>query len=372
MTSQKGIKVCHVTTVHGSLDNRIFEKECQSLKKSGFDVYLIAAHGKNDERNGIHIIDIRRGNNRLFRMLFVSTFSVLNKAFKVNADIYHLHDPELIFAGLILRFFRKKVIYDAHENTAGSIRTKYYLHQSLRGFIANLVGIIENTCSSLFSGIVAARPDIISHFKNPNQCLVRNFPILSWLPSKDNLVKPNKPKKSVVYVGSMTRIRGIVQLVEAFDKIDDAELWLLGPFQENGLKEQCESSPGWRNVRYLGAVTAREVFGWIKQADIGIVTFLPAPNHYTTLATKPFEYMACGLPLIMSDFPYWRETFKDLSFYVDPTNPKDIQQAIKTLLADERQRKIMGEEGQKKILQEFNWENEGQRLTRFYHQILAI
>lgn len=363
-------RICHITTVHGSLDNRIFSKECVTLTKFGFDVYLIAPHGKNEDRQGVHIIDIQRSSNRLWRMLYVSTIVTLIKALRVRADLYHLHDPELMPMGLLLRLLGKKVVYDVHENTSGAIRTKFYLPKWMRGIVARSIGFVENFCGKMFSGIVAARPDIVRNFDNKNKCIVRNFPSLNFVPKDGHTQKELHPKKRVVYSGGMTRIRGIVQLVDAFDQQEDAELWLLGPFKEQGLQAECEASPGWRNVKYLGTVLANEVFDWIQQADAGIVTFLPAPNHVTSLATKPFEYMACGLPMIMSDFPYWKETFGDMSLYVDPANPNDIRSAIQKLFKDQDQCEEMGAKGRKKVLQEYNWENESHTLLKFYEQVL--
>lgn len=35
------IKVCHMASAHGIEDDRIFHKECVSLAKAGYEVYLV-------------------------------------------------------------------------------------------------------------------------------------------------------------------------------------------------------------------------------------------------------------------------------------------------------------------------------------------
>lgn len=365
------IKVCHITTVHNSLDNRIFYKECQTLASFGYDVTLIAPHKQNEIVDNIKMVCIPRVENRIKRMLWVSTVKAFMSAFSVNADIYHFHDPELIPTGLLLRLMGKKVVYDVHENTAGSILTKPYIPKAFRKFVSKTIDLVEHTFSSCFSAIVVARPDIGEKIGVNNCVVVRNFPILSVASQATGETIP-KSKKAVVYVGGMTRIRGTKELVNAFADVTDAELWLLGPFSEPDLKIECMNSPGWKNVRYFGNVPPYKVFEIIHQADVGIITFLPAPNHLTTLATKPFEYMACGLPMIMSDFEYWQNTFGELSLYVDPANSAGISAAVNKLVKDEAKMKAMGAAGKFRVLNEFNWELESLRLKKLYTELAGV
>ena len=53
------IKVCHFTSTHPPYDGRIFYKECCSLVKMGYDVYLVAPGTKDELRNGVHILGVK-------------------------------------------------------------------------------------------------------------------------------------------------------------------------------------------------------------------------------------------------------------------------------------------------------------------------
>ena len=48
MPTSKRNKVCHITTVHVAKDTRIFQKECVSLAKHGWEVHLIVANQDSD------------------------------------------------------------------------------------------------------------------------------------------------------------------------------------------------------------------------------------------------------------------------------------------------------------------------------------
>ena len=88
-------KVCHITSAHGVEDDRIFLKECISLAQNGYAVYLVE-RGETYYKNGVKIIGI--GNipdNRIKRMILGGK-KAYDKAISIDADIYHLHDPELL------------------------------------------------------------------------------------------------------------------------------------------------------------------------------------------------------------------------------------------------------------------------------------
>src|SRR5690606_37668892 len=129
-------------------DTRIFLKECASLANNGFSVSLIVADGKkHEQKNNVAIYDIGASKDRLDRMRNV-TSRVFKKAVELDAEIYHLHDPELIPIGLKLKKLGKKVIFDAHEDLPNQILSKHYISPLIRKPLSTIVRILESqTCS---------------------------------------------------------------------------------------------------------------------------------------------------------------------------------------------------------------------------------
>lgn len=363
------MKICHITTVHLKNDNRIFYKECTTLKNNGHDVTLIVAGETDQVIEGIKIVGLNKHTSRLKRFFKTSIFEVLKTVKKVNAEIYHFHDPELIFMGLILRLKGKMVIYDIHENNSAAIMSKPYIKSKfVKKIISSFFNLFEKTVVKCFSGIVTARPDITEKFKHKKIITLRNFPILSE--NSTNVVEDKvKEKKSVIYVGVMTEIRGIETLIDAFNDMPEFELWLLGIVRGEFLTKKIEESK--ENVKYLGIVEPFEVFHHIQRSDAGIITFLPVPNHVRTLATKPFEYMACGKPIIMSNFDYWKDTFGDSSLYVDPHNKDEIIKATRLLLNDDEMFDRMSKKNSYLSREEYNWGSESEKLIDLYSTYLT-
>lgn len=362
-------RICHITTVHPVNDNRIFFKECVSLKNGGYEVYLICSGTPSREIDGITVIGLKRYRNRIVNFFLVSFIGVLKEAFKLKAKVNHIHDPELILAGLILRLFGKKVIYDIHENNPSSILSKPYIKSKfVSKSISKAFDLFERGTAPLFTKIVTARPDISERFKSLQPVTLRNFPVIDEL-NNAKKVTIEKTKDVVIYVGGITKIRGIIPLIESFEKLNNVELWLLGPWGSEDFENECKQLKGWENTRYLGVVQPYEIISYLRYADIGIVTFLPYPNHIRTIATKPFEYMMAGLPMIMSNFPYWKELFNGLSEFVNPEEPEEIASTIKHLLDDQEKMKLMSERALKKVNEEFNWEAESEKLVDLYNSL---
>ena len=365
--------VCMITTVHSNKDNRIYFKECKTLLDANYQLSLIASTDWKglDERISLHTVSLTNG--RIKRFIIVSFFQTLYNAIKINADIYHFHDPEIIPAALILRLQGKKVIFDIHELISESFGNKDYIPtKTLRITAQNIYKRLEEFAIRKFSALIVARPDIFEKYKEKNNVIpLFNYPNIPANILEVEKKYEKKEKYQIIYVGGMGRLRGTKTLIEAFSRVNNCELILLGKFSDEEFLDECKMSDGWSNVRYLGSVSADEVLDQISQADIGIITFLPAPNHLTTLATKPFEYMACGLPVIMSNFPYWIETFKNSAVFVDPENPDDIAENIIKLANDTEKMAKLGCMNKDLVSKKYNWTIESKKLLKLYEELCA-
>ncbi len=375
------VKICIITTVHSPFDVRIFHKECKTLAKAGYKVSLIAPcqnlenNKKNNNReeiiDGIKIIYFPKAKNRLTRIFF-STRRAYQLALEQKADIYHFHDPEIIILGIILKILGKKVIYDVHEDILKQIMNKGWLgNNQNRRFAAFTMNIIEQIGAFLFNKIIAATPDIARKFPKKKTIILRNFPILELI---DNIKPVNykKEKPIIIYAGGLAKIRGIKEIIQTAEYInDEAELWLLGKWESEEFRYECENLKGWKYTKYLGLVLLEEVFQYMKIVDIGISTFHPVKNYLTSLPIKAFEYMACSLPMVMSDFLYFRKFFKECAVFVDPFDSKDITEKILYLINEPDKAKELGKKGRKLIEEKYNWEIESKKLIMVYNSLLG-
>lgn len=367
------VKICHLSTVHKRYDTRIYVKECRTLAERGYEVHLVVADGLGFEyKKGINIHDIGRPTGKLKRMLFFSG-KIYKMAMTINAEIYHFHDPELLRIGNKLMKMGKKVIYDAHEDVPRQILTKTYIPQNVASLVSKLFERYENKITSKLSGIITATPFIRERFlkRNPIVVDIQNFPFIDEFTLMDENILAKK-KNTVCYVGSITKVRGILTIIDALEFCENTKLLLGGKFVTEELRQQAIQSKGWKNVIELGFLDREAVSETLKKSFAGLVVLEPTRSYLDSIPVKMFEYMASSIPVIASDFPYWRQLIGEegCALFVDPMNPKAIADAITTLGNDSKLAEQMGIRGRKAVLEKFNWDKEESKLLGFYQTIL--
>ena len=362
------MKVIQMTSVHPRFDTRIFHKECQTLAAAGHDTTLIVADGFGDEsRDGIRIVDVGAPAGRLARVSKVA-WRVAAEALARGADVCHLHDPELLPWGLWLKRRGMRVIFDAHEDVPKDMLTKTYLHPVVRRFLMHgTAGLERETCRRL-DGVIAATPFIREKFEAMGvRCVdVDNFPIPDELSVK---VDWKSKKREVCYVGGINTIRGGGEIVRAMALIKgDLRLNLVGRFQENAAEQRMRSDEGWARVNAFGHLDRGGVREVLSRSVAGLVTLHPIATYRDLLPVKMFEYMSAGIPVIASDFPYWREIVEgcECGICVNPLDPHAIAAAIDKLSADPAMAERMGGNGRRAVVERYNWPREARKLLDFY------
>ena len=365
------IKICHLTSAHTRYDVRILVKECSSLAKiAHYDVSLIVADNLGNERkNNINIYDVGKFEGRLNR-IFRTTKKVLKKAIELDADIYHLHDPELIPAGVQLKKLGKKVIFDAHEDVPKQLLGKPYLNKALLKILSKSFSIFESYACKKFDFIVTATPFIKNKFLqiNKNSLDINNYPIIGELAIE---VSWSEKKDEVCYIGNIAKIRGIEEVVKAMEFTKNIKFNLAGRFTEKEVEEEVKSYHSWAKINEFGNVDRVEVAKILGISKAGIVTFYPLPNHVDSQPNKMFEYMSAGLPIIISDFPFWREIVDKnrCGICVDPMNPEEIAKAIDFIISNPKEAEKMGLNGKKAVIEKYNWPMEESKLLKIYKEL---
>jgi len=361
--------VCMLTSVHSATDVRIYEKEARSLSVAGYRVLIVAPHEKNDSREDVQIIAVRPQGSRLRRMT-QGVWDVYRKAVEIDAEVYHFHDPELIPVGLLLRLHGKHVIYDVHEDVPRDILSKYWVWDPLRRSLGVAAEFAEAVGARSFDGICAATPAIARRFPSPKTEVIRNYPRLD-IQANLGAIPYGQRAAICLYVGVVGVGRGAKEMIDSIALVPEhvnARLVLAGSYDPPGLEVEFHARPGWSRVDSVGWVSRSGVVELLGRAKVGLAILHPTACFVESLPVKMFEYMAAGIPLVVSDFPLWRRIVGDVGcgLLVDPLNPVDIARAIGWIFTHPQEAEEMGKRGAAAVRSTYNWEQESEKLLKFY------
>jgi len=331
-------------------------------------VNLILAGVQERTELGVHIHSVSKFKGSRLKRMWFTVNQVFTKAISLDADIYHLHDPELLRIALKLKRRGKIVVYDAHEDLPRQIMGKSYL--PFKRVFALFFERYENFVVKRLDGVVTATPFIAARFKkvHHNTIDINNFPLVSEISFSNN--EPSVFENRVCFIGGISPIRGISQLVDSMEN-SSIRLSLAGEIDSEYFNELSVKN-GWGNVDALGFINRSQAIALKKKCLAGIVTFLSYPNHINAQPNKIFEYMAAGLPVIGSNFPLWKEIIEqnNCGICVDPMDSRAIADAINKLASNKELRLKMGENGSRLVKEKYNWGQEEFKLIYFYQELI--
>ena len=188
---------------------------------------------------------------------------------------------------------------------------------------------------------------------NPNSFSVKNYTILN---QTFEPVDFKKKKNEVIYVGSITRARGIVEMVKSFEQVE-ATFQLAGSFEPKSLRNEIKLLPGWKKVNELGFIEQDKVVELLKRAKVGLVILHPIVNYLNALPVKMFEYMAVGVPIIASRIPVLHEVLRpDVNcLMASPSDVSEWSTCIDRLYRDERLRERIGATAHAEYKRSYTW-----------------
>lgn len=154
----------------------------------------------------------------------------------------------------------------------------------------------------------------------------------------------NVGKAYFFYAGTLKREFGIMNLLDAFEMMDDAdaELWICGAGDmENEIKERSAKNP---RIRFLGFRTKDEVRR-MQQNAVALVNPRTSDGAYTqySFPSKTIEYMASGTPVVMNRLPGIPTEYQDYIMFAENDSVDALAKALGEMFnLSETQRKEYG------------------------------
>ncbi|MBI2838637.1 MAG: glycosyltransferase family 4 protein [Acidobacteria bacterium] len=151
----------------------------------------------------------------------------------------------------------------------------------------------------------------------------------------------------ILSVGSLFQRRRTDVLLQAFSDLSrrhpEARLWVAGENRTHPKVDygRMAAKMGIGHRVFFGGYTQEATVRQLYQAA-DLLVFL---SEYEGFGLPPLEACACGLPVVSSRGSSLEEIFRDHAMLVDARDPKEIADAMDSLLSDPARRRLMRSKG---------------------------
>jgi len=368
------------------------EKEMQTLVNAGHQVDLACltlqkrikeerAENYTIYRKPISVFTYKTAVGALkFSFYFNFWQKWLSHLLKTNTyNAIHIHDLPLAKVGYNLsKKFKIKFVLDLHENWPVlmdlSPHTKSILGKLLHSNKQWLA--YEKKMATHADSLIVVADEMKNRLLkrgvvNKSIYIVPNTTDIDIFDPYKN-VKPDPKYFTLLYTGGINKHRGIELVIDGLKKIklqDNFRFWVVG-FGKNepALKKMVADYGLERYVHFFGRKTQQEVYEITMKSDIAIIPHLKTEHSDNTSPNKIFHYMLAKKPILATNCNYieniLNETNSGLTF--ENENIADFIEKIEFMTNNPNKCEVWGLNGNKAVLNFYNWENTSKELVELY------
>lgn len=386
------MRICMILQTDFPPDIRI-EIETKALVRMGHEIHLITRNKKNlareDVINGVRVHRLPFHQNSLFSIpLFfnpVWTSQVKQIIRENRIEAIHVHDLPLAPLGISVgKKFKIPVIYDMHENYPAVMeiwRQKSLVHLTIRNpkFARRLDQYCQKQADRIIVVIDEQRDNLIAQGIDPAKIFVVSNTVdlerIHDLKPDPTIVDKYKDYFTLLYFGGFSRDRdletpilGIKQLIHTIPNIKMVLVGSDASDYATELRALVAENQLQKYIEFIDWVPFERVASYIAAADVGID---PRPDYFcnnTTIPHKIFQYMALGLPLVVSDAKPMARIIREAQSgeVFKSKDPVAFTDAVKTVF---QAKTDYAQNGRKIILEKYNWQNSSQELLKLYQTL---
>ncbi|MFZ1289443.1 MAG: glycosyltransferase [Melioribacteraceae bacterium] len=338
----------------------------ESLSNLNYNVKTISFDWKSDNfksQFGNTIIYKLDKSKMSLKFYFTFFYLLIKDLLKSKAEIYFAEDVyTLPITYFFAKYHKAKIFYNSREIYAhlAGLRNK--------SFVQNIIAKIENKFIRKVDYVLVTGEmdkEFLSEKYN-----IDNILVLRNLPKYKNEIRKvdlrtklgiEKDKKILLYQGVILEGRGILKLIQIFNKIENAHFIIIGDGEfKSKFENETKKLNLQKRVHFIGAVNHDELLNYTAFADLGIALIENISlSYFYALPNKIFEYIMVGVPVLCSNLPQMKNIVDkyEVGKYVNPESDDEIVSTINELLKNEKSLNEF-KSNCKTASKELNWESE--------------
>ena len=341
-------------------DNRVM-RYAEALAKRGDEVEVIALRHRGQQRSeDMNGVRVRRIQKRIvnekspfsyffrtalffFRSMFAVSWGHLRKPY----SLVHVHSvPDfLVFSAWLPRLTGARVVLDIHDLLPELYASKF--GSGAGSLIFRILQSVEHVSAAFADHVIAANhlwhQKLISRSLPAGKCSVYlNFPDRSIFRPRGQSRRDDK--FVFLYPGTLSWHQGLDIAIRAFAKIKDefpqAEFQIYGEGSRKQSLVALARDLGLQDrVLFHGSVSLHDIAGIIENANLGLVPKRKDSFGNEAFSTKILEFMALGVPVIVSDTTIDRYYFDERTVtFFRSGDPDDLARCMRQLIRDPKTR----------------------------------
>lgn len=346
---------------------------CQSFAKLGLDVTLAVPVGASElsEEELKRAIEKKMGAYPLFSVttfrqrlifgrgkLFSCYLPARRLIAKLKPDLIFLRNVVLVHAAIASNV---PFIYESHNSLMHDsssllniLWTKYIVRVSNNALMKKFIAI-SGALGDFWINQGIAEHRVLSVHDGFDQAMFNEQ--LSVEEARTVLKMPLSDK-TVLYVGSLYRDRGIEDIIFLASKLPEIKFRIVGgPDAEKARYIKLASAGNVENIEFLGSIEHSEVPTYLFSSDILLMTWSSAVKTIEYCSPlKLFEYMAAGRIIVGHGFRTIREVLVDGedSYLADPESRDELLKQLTRAIADDSP--LFGDRARAKAFDEYSWD----------------
>lgn len=371
---QRPLRVLVATSVHTPLDARIHHRQIRALRAAGVAVTYAAPWADTATHTaqaaaGVVPVDLPRAQGR-DRARALRTARRALRALGPQHDLILLHDPELVLAvrGQLDRL--PPVVLDVHEDLRASIVDRPWVPRPLAPIARRTAEALEHAAERDLAGLLLAERGYAARFAGDHP-VVENLP---WLPATP---PPAASEHRVVYVGRLSLGRGVLELLSMARELArdpwNPRVELVGPADGN-VAGVLERAHGRGIVIWHGFLPNEQAMSVVAGSVAGLAPLRDLDNYRGSLPTKVAEYLAHGVPAIVTPLPEAARLVRESGAgeVVDFQDVGGLTAAVRRLALDPGRTVELGDGGRAYARQHLSWDGAASAFVAHLHRLAGL